>query len=89
MNISLELTKETADKVARAAQDAGKDVPSFLEEFVKRSFAGEKTPRRSVAEILEPFRAEVEQSGLADEQLDAVFTEARGHAFANRRQRPP
>lgn len=86
MNISLELTKETAEKVARAAADAGKDVPSFLEEFVNRFFGAEKTPPRSVAEILAPFRAEIEQSGVTDDQLDSVFTEAREHAFANRRQ---
>ena len=85
MNISLELTKETADKVARAAAAAGKDVPSFLEDFVKQSFTGAKTPRRTVAEILAPFRAEVEQSGVTEEQLDSVFTEARDGAFANRR----
>ena len=85
MNISLELTKETADKVARAAAEAGKDLPSFLEDFVKESFTGEKTPRRSVAEILAPFRAQVEQSGVTEGQLDSVFTEARDRAFANRR----
>jgi hypothetical protein len=85
MNVSLELAKETADKVARAAADAGKDVPSFVADFVKQFFTGEKPPRRSVAEILAPFRAEVEQSGTTDEQLDSVF-EARENAFANRHQ---
>lgn len=85
MNISLELTKETAEEVARAAADAGKDVPSFLEEFLKQSFAGERTPRRSMAEILAPFRAEIEGSGVTDGDLDAVFIEAREHAFTNRR----
>ncbi len=84
MNVSLELTKETADKVARAALDAGKDVPSFLEDFVKHSFGGETMPWRSIADILAPFRAQVEQSGMTDEQLDAVFVEAREQAFANR-----
>jgi hypothetical protein len=86
MNISLELTKETADKVTRAAADAGKDVPSFLEDFVKRSFTGEDS-KRTVAEILAPFRAEIEQSGVTDEQLNEVFTEARDHAFSNRPMR--
>lgn len=84
MNISLELTKETADKVTRAAADAGKDVPSFLGDFVEQSFT-QRMSRRSVAEILAPFRAQVDQSGLTDDDLDGIFTEAREKAFANRR----
>jgi hypothetical protein len=84
MNVLLELPKETADKVARAAADAGKDMPAFLQDFVKQSFTDDATPRRSVAEILAPFRAQVEQSGMNDEQLDSLFTSARQNAFTTR-----
>jgi len=85
MNVSLELTKETAEEVSRAAAQAGKDVPSYLQEFVKRAFAGEKRRGRSIAEILAPFRAEVERSGASEEQLDAMFTDAREKALTGRR----
>jgi hypothetical protein len=84
MNVLLDLPKETAEKVARAAASAGKDMPSFLQDFVKQSFTGEAKPRRTVAEILAPFHAEVEQSGIDDKQLDSVFDSARQNAFANR-----
>ena len=88
MNISLELTGETAERVARAATSAGQDVSSFVKAFVQRSFSGETVPvpRRSVAEILAPFRTEVEQSGLTDRELDGLFAEARDAASLRRRE---
>jgi hypothetical protein len=86
MNGSLELTQETAERVTRAASRAGRDVVSFLTEFVQQSFSKAPMPRRSVAEILAPFRAEVEQSGISDRQLDTLFSEAREEAFAHRRR---
>ena len=86
MNVSLELTNETAEKVSRAASRAGRDVPSFLADFVHQSFSGAAAPRRSVADILAPFRAEVEQSGMSDRQLDTLFTQAREQVFATRSQ---
>lgn len=86
MNVSLELTKETAEKVAREASLTGQDVTAFLENFVKQSFAGGAASHRTVAEILAPFRAEVEQSGITDQQLDTLFTETRDQVFANRRR---
>lgn len=86
MNVSLELRKDTAENVAQAASRAGKDVCSFLEDFVARSFSGETMPRRSVAEILAPFQAEIEASGLTDQQLDTLFSEARDQVFTHRRQ---
>jgi hypothetical protein len=86
MNISLQLPKETAEKVARAAAAAGKDVPAFLQDFVKQSFTEANKPRRTVAEILAPFRAEVVRSGATDAELETIFAAARERAFTSRQQ---
>ena len=86
MNVSLELTAEAAEKITRAAERAGKDLPSFLEEFVERSFSKEKPGGRGVAEILAPFRDQVEESGLSDDELNSLFGDARQNAFANRQR---
>ena len=77
MSISLELDATTAERVQRAAERAGVDVVTFLQNFVGRSFTDERLPARSVEDILAPFRNEVERSGVTDEQLDTVFDEAR------------
>ena len=55
MNISLELDATTAERVQRAAQRAGLDVPTFLQNFIRRSFTDERLPARSVEDILAPF----------------------------------
>jgi uncharacterized phage protein gp47/JayE len=86
MNVSLELNTETIEKITRAASCVGQDIPTFLQNYLKQSFAGESMPHRSLNEILAPFRAEIDQSGLADPQLDALFTQARDGAFADRRR---
>ena len=86
MNISLELNTETVEKIARAASCVGQDIPSFLQNYLNQSFGSESISRRSLDEILAPFRAEIDQSGLTDSQLDVLFTQARDGAFADRRR---
>jgi len=84
MNVSLELTTETAETIAHAASRVGQDIPSFLQNYLNQTFYGEAVPRRSLDELLAPFRAQIEESGLTDPQLDALFTQARDGALANR-----
>ena len=83
MSISLELDARTVERVQRAAQRAGLDVPTFLQNFVGRSFTDDRLPARSVEEILAPFREEVARSGVTDAQLDTLFEEARQQRFTD------
>ncbi len=87
MNVSLELNPETVEKIARAASCVGQDVPSFLQNYLSQSFSSESISRRTLDEILAPFRAQIDQSGLPDTQLDVLFTQARDAAFADRRSK--
>ena len=86
MNISLELDATTAERVQRAAQRAGLDVPTFLQNFIRSSFTEERLPTRSVQDILAPFRNEVAQAGVTDAQLDTVFDEARQRRYTDLRR---
>ena len=83
MSISLELDATTAERVQRAAQRAGLDVSTFLQNFVGRSFTDERLSARSVEDILAPFRNEVARAGVTDAQLDTVFDEARQRRFTD------
>ena len=83
MNISLELEATTAERVQRAAQRAGLDVPTFLQNFIGRSFTDERLPARGVEDILAPFRNEVARAGVTDAQLDTVFDEARQRRYTD------
>ena len=83
MSISLELDATTVERVQRAAQRAGLDVPTFLQNFVGRSFTDERLPARSIEDILAPFRNEVARAGVTDAQLDTAFDEARQRRYTN------
>ena len=83
MNISFELDATTAERVQRAAQRAGLDVSTFLQNFIRRSFTGERLPARSVEDILAPFRNEVERAGVTNAQLDTFFDEARQRRYTD------
>ena len=85
MNVSLEISQETAEKIARAAIRSGKDLSTYLQDFVNRSFAAELAAPQGVDEILAPFRAEISQSGLTDQALDTLFSEARDESFSHRK----
>ena len=85
MNVSFEVSRETAEKLIRAASEAGQDVSSFLDELLEEGLRNGKGPRRGVAEILDPFRSEVEQAGVTDEQLDRLFDAARERVFEAQR----
>jgi len=72
MHVTIRLAPEVAPIIQRVATEKGKDVASFLEEFVQEAFT---VPRqsRTLDEILAPFRAQVEASGMSDTELEAFF----------------
>src|SRR2546430_17369964 len=63
------------------ATKEGKPLSDYLESLVeegsRRRDRIDLLAEKSFDEILAPFRRNVEQSGLSDEALDALFTEAR------------
>jgi hypothetical protein len=60
-------------------------VESLVEEGSRRRDRIDLLAEKSFDEILAPFRRNVEESGLSDEALDALFTEARKEASSVRR----
>lgn len=55
-------------------------VGSLVEEGSRRRDRIDLLAEKSFDEILAPFRQSVEDSGMSDEALDALFTEARKEA---------
>ena len=87
MDVTISIAPEVAPRIQRAAADRGQDLASFLEEFVKDAFTGDYSPR-TLDEILAPFRAQVEASGISDEALDAFFEEMREKRFQGKQRKP-
>ena len=91
MTITISLKPEIEESVKSQANKEGKlladYVESLVEEASRRRDRIDLLAEKSFDEILAPFRRNVEESGLSDEALDALFTEARKEASRARKER--
>jgi hypothetical protein len=85
MTVTLELGPEVESLLEKRARSEGCDVKGYVEKLVEREVHRERT----FDEILAPFRDAVERSRISDEELDALFSEARSEASKARRERQP
>ena len=92
MTITISLPPEVEESVKSQANKEGKSlenyVESLIEEGSRRRDRIDLLAEKSFDEILAPFRRNVEESGLSDEALDALFTEARKEASRARKGSP-
>ncbi len=77
MTITIELSPAEEEKLAHEAGRAGQPPGEYAKAVLVRHLR----PRRSLDEILAPFREQVEQSGMTDDELDTLFEEARDEVF--------
>ena len=83
MTVTLELEPEVESLLEKRARAEGCDIKGYVEKLVER----EMNRGRTFDEILAPFRDAVERSGISDQELDTVFTEARREVSQERRER--
>jgi len=83
MTVTLELEPEVESPLEKRARPEGCDIRGYVEKLVERDVNRAPT----FDEILAPFRDAVERSGISDEELDTLFTEARRDASKIRREK--
>jgi hypothetical protein len=83
MTVTLELEPEVESRLKERAKADGCDVPDYVKKLISRDV----NRRRIFDEILAPFREAVEKSGISDDELDSLFTEARKEAFQAKQER--
>jgi hypothetical protein len=83
MTVTLELEPEVESLLEKRARAEGCDIKGYVEKLVERDVNRAPT----FDEILAPFRDAVERSGISDEELDTLFTEARREVSRERRER--
>jgi hypothetical protein len=83
MTVTLELEPEVESLLEKRARAEGCDIQGYVEKLVER----EVNRGRTFDEILAPFRAAVERSGISDPELDTLFTEARREVSEERQER--
>ncbi len=64
----LRLTQQAKDKLTEQAAQSGRPLDEVASELLEQAVA-----RPSVDELLAPFRKQVAESGMSDEELDDFF----------------
>jgi predicted DNA-binding protein len=59
------------------ARNQGKDVAEYVEDLIEKDVDQTKT----LDQILEPFRREVEESGISDDEFDELIEEVREEIY--------
>lgn len=89
MTVTLELEPEVETTAAEQAREKGLPLAGYVESVVRETvFKRRRIQRLSEKpfdETLEPFRDEVEASGMTDDELDSLFRQARRAASETRR----
>lgn len=80
--LTINLSKDVSVALENKAKLSGRDATEFVEDLVTKEV---NSP--SLDEILAPFRREVEESGITDEELDELFLEARKEVFKAKKER--
>ena len=78
--LTLRLSDRARTKLAQQAASSGKDISAIASNLIELA-----TALPSVDEVLAPFRKQVAESGMSDDELDAFFrTEVEAHRRENK-----
>ncbi|MCI0485206.1 MAG: hypothetical protein L0229_01130 [Blastocatellia bacterium] len=83
MVVTIELKPEVEAVLEKRAAAQGRDLGDYVQQLIEKEARSPQT----LDEILAPFRQEVEESGMSDEELDEFFTDARRKVFQARQGR--
>ena len=77
MTVTLELKPEIEKALRDKARSVGFGVNVYLEKLVEQNLS----PRESLDSILAPFRREVAESGMSDDEFDEFVQEIRDEVY--------
>jgi hypothetical protein len=90
MTITINLPSKVEESVKSQAAENGLPledyVESLVEEGTRRRDRINALAEKSFDEILEPFRRNVEASGMSDQELEVLFSKARKEASRARKE---
>lgn len=76
-NLTTTIEIPLSEELVRELDSKASTVGLGRDEFIQGALARAAKQPRSFDEILKPFRDQVDQSGISDEELDAMFLRAR------------
>ncbi|MCA1566123.1 MAG: hypothetical protein LC803_10895 [Acidobacteria bacterium] len=91
MTITIDLPPDVEASIKTQAAKDGLPLEDYVTSLVQEGTARRNRidllAEKSFDEILAPFRRNVEDSGMSDEELDDLFTKTRGEASRARKER--
>jgi hypothetical protein len=91
MSITISLSPETEEKLRRRATETGLSPDALAGQLLEQALQGSEPvapagrPGEVLDEVLAPFRKEVAESGMTEEQLRDFFTAVRDEVRAESR----
>ena len=73
MDITISIRPEMQERLQQRATDSGQDVEAYVQRLIEKALSG---PQR-IDELLAPVRKLVAESGISDDELDALIEEVR------------
>jgi len=85
MTLTIELSEAVNRRLTTLAQKAGKSVEVLASDLIEKAVPEGK--EATLAEILAPFRQEFAESGMTDEEWDALIETARDEVWQEKQTR--
>jgi plasmid stability protein len=90
MSITIHLPPAAEDRLRQRAAECGVAPDALARQLLEQALNGGETvpagcPAPALEQVLAPFRKEVEESGLTDDELRQFFTEVRDEVRAEKR----
>jgi len=79
MALNITVPPDTEARLRERAEAQGEDVASYAARLLREAVASP-----SIEDLLAPFRQQVDESGMTNEQLDDFYDDLRDKAFHDR-----
>lgn len=80
MEITISIPPDVQDRLRQRAVESGQDVAGYVETLIERDLSSSI----SLRDLYAPVRRQIEQSGISENELDALIEEAREEAYQER-----
>jgi hypothetical protein len=80
MALNIALPPDTEARLRERAEAQGEDVASYAARLLREAVASP-----SIDDLLAPFRRQVDESGMTNEQIDEFYDDLREKAFHDRK----
>ncbi len=83
MDVTISIPPEMQDKLEQRAIESGQEITEYIEELIEKDLTG----LVSLRDLYAPVRRQIQQSGISEDELDALIEKAREEAYQERKRK--